>query len=242
MKAQHTHTQLALYLMPVPISENVAYLGIPSENNQILARQKVFFVENVRSARRFISSMKCGLIIDECQFFDLAELDKDHDAFKDALSAWSAFGAATILTEAGCPGVADPGAAVVHWAHKHQVRVLPLVGPSSILLALMGSGFSGQTFTFNGYLPIEKAQRRQKISEMEKTVSSKGYTQIFMDTPYRNNQLLGDLLECCKPDTQLCIAADITGEQEMIRTKRVADWKKDRTTLPKVPVMFLLGR
>jgi 16S rRNA (cytidine1402-2'-O)-methyltransferase len=228
--------------MPVPISSNLAYTGIPAENNAILAQQRVFLVENIRSARRFISSMKCGLVLDECHFFELETLEKEHTLLQEALLHWKAHGSAVVLSESGCPGVADPGAFMVKWAHKHQVNVIPLVGPSSIVMALMASGFSGQSFTFHGYVPIDKAQRKHKIMEMEQVAVAKGFTQIFMDTPYRNNQLVSDLLAICRPETMLCIASDITGEQQMIKTQSIALWKKQNIQMAKVPAMFLLGR
>lgn len=231
-----------LYLMPVPISPNLEYTGIPVENVQILRTQKVFFVENIKSARRYIAATKAGVVIDDCHFFDLHDMSQQPATFKEAVEHWQAYGSATVMSEAGCPGVADPGAHIVLWAHKHGLDVHPLVGPSSILLALMGSGLSGQHFTFHGYLPIDKAQRRQKIAELEKMAIHTGYTQIFMETPYRNKAVFDDLMQYCQPGTLLCVAYHLLDENQILCTMPVAQWKKQTIQWEKWPALFLIGK
>jgi 16S rRNA (cytidine1402-2'-O)-methyltransferase len=146
-----------------------------------------------------------------------------------------------IMSEAGCPGIADPGALAVEFAHKHGVRVIPYVGPSSIFLALMASGFSGQSFAFNGYLPIDKKEKQQQIKKLEDLLYQTGQTQIFMETPYRNNAMFADILKTARPQTSLCIAKDINGDNEFIRTKTIVEWKKESLDLHKIPCIFLIG-
>jgi 16S rRNA (cytidine1402-2'-O)-methyltransferase len=147
-----------------------------------------------------------------------------------------------LMSEAGCPGIADPGAEIVAFAHQKGIKVVPLVGPSSILLALMASGFNGQSFTFHGYLPIDKVQRSQKIKELENLSEKNKQTQLFIETPFRNNPMLEEILKTCHPNTRLCIACNLTGEDEMVQTKSIADWKKQVPDLHKKPVIFLLMR
>ena len=147
---------------------------------------------------------------------------------------------AGLMSEAGCPGVADPGADIVAEAHRRGIKVVPLVGPSSILLSLMASGFNGQSFTFHGYLPIDKAQRSKRIKELEGQAEKFGQTQLFIETPFRNNQLLDEVLKVCKPATRLCIACNLTATDEMVQTKTIAQWKKEQPDLHKRPVIFLL--
>lgn len=146
------------------------------------------------------------------------------------------------MSEAGCPGVADPGAAIVKLAHEKGIQVVPLVGPSSILLAMMGSGMNGQSFAFNGYLPIDKGDKKTALKYFEKTSEERGQSQLFIETPYRNNKLLEDLLQLLQPNTHLCIAADITLDTEFIKTKTVAQWKKDKPDLHNRPAIFIIHR
>ena len=146
-----------------------------------------------------------------------------------------------VLSEAGCPGIADPGNLAVAFAHRKKIKVIPLVGPSSILLALMASGFNGQTFVFHGYLPIDKNLRNKALASIERDAMNKGQTQIFMETPYRNNKLLREILRVCKSETKLCIARNITGENELIESKSVGEWRKNKLDLHKQPTIFLLS-
>ncbi len=146
-----------------------------------------------------------------------------------------------VISEAGCPGIADPGADVVKIAHQKNIKVVPLVGPSSVVLALMASGFNGQNFAFKGYLPVKPNERTRELAKLEKRVQTQKQTQIFIETPYRNNPLIADILKTCSPSTLLCIAANITGENEFIATKSIQQWKKEVPDLHKIPVIFLLG-
>ncbi len=230
-----------LYLIPSLLSPNTIEATLP-----VLIKEKVkdidyFLVENVRSARRFISDLHIGKPIENLHFevLDKRTSEESIPMLFHPIHEGHHLG---ILSEAGCPGVADPGAIAVRYAHQHHVRVVPLVGPSSFLLALMASGFSGQSFTFHGYLPIDKTQRVHTIKKLEKMAQQYRQTQIFMETPYRNNQLLQDLLSTCHPETLLCIAKDITGTEEDIRSMKVKEWKKSEPpNLHKVPTVFLLS-
>ncbi|TAE16498.1 MAG: SAM-dependent methyltransferase [Bacteroidetes bacterium] len=229
-----------LYLIPTPLALEAERHVLSPEIAEVIAQTSYFLVENVRTARRFISSLQLGLNIQELQF---ETLDKDTDlpTVRALLQPILAGKQAGILSEAGCPAIADPGALAVGEAHKLGIEVVPLVGPSSLLLALMGSGFSGQSFAFNGYLPIAEKEREQAIREAEKTAGKRKQTQIWIETPYRNKALVEALLKTCHPDTFLCIATQLTAPDEWICTKRVRDWRN--TTLPelhKKPTVFLL--
>jgi 16S rRNA (cytidine1402-2'-O)-methyltransferase len=183
--------------------------------------------------------LKLGKVIEQLTFF---ELNKD-TSIEQVRKYFSEVPRGTdigVISEAGCPGVADPGSLAVKVAHQYNIKVVPLVGPSSILLALMASGFSGQSFVFHGYLPIDKQERIKKIKALENE-SRKQQTQIFMETPFRNNSFLEDLLANCQPSTNLCIAANITATDEMIQTKTIAEWAKKKPDLHKIPTMFLIG-
>jgi 16S rRNA (cytidine1402-2'-O)-methyltransferase len=230
-----------LYLVPSPLSANKVDLIINGQVKEIISSLNWFFAENIRTSRRFISSLNLGRPIESLHF---AELNKDtEDAEVSKLMDIVTSGEnAGVISEAGCPGIADPGAKIVALAHKKGVEVIPLVGPSSIFLALMGSGFSGQSFTFHGYLPIDKRAAQDKIKQMEKEVVQQGTTQIFMETPYRNNQLLEVVVSACQDNSLLCVASDITGEGEFIQTKKISDWKAKRPDLHKIPTVFLLGK
>jgi 16S rRNA (cytidine1402-2'-O)-methyltransferase len=206
---------------------------------EVIINTEYYFVENIRTTRRFISELKVGKIIDQLHFFELnkdTSLAQVKQYFKEIPPNQNI----GVVSEAGCPGIADPGALAVQVAHQIGMRVIPLVGPSSILLGLMASGFSGQSFVFHGYLPIEKVERSKKIKNLENE-AKKGQTQIFMETPFRNNQLLDDLLTNLGSSSLLCIACNVTASDEMIQTKNIADWKKQKPDLHKKPTMFLLS-
>lgn len=234
---------MKLVLIPCPIAEKTAQSTLPAEIKEAILACKHFLVENTRTARRFISELKLGINIEDLEFFELTKESKTADIRK-ILNQWKQNHCKLVgvISEAGCPGVADPGAMACQLAHEMNIEVEPLVGPSSILLALMASGFSGQSFAFHGYLPIERPNRIRKIENLEKDVQIKGQTQIFMETPYRNNGLLEDLLQTCHPDSLLSISCEVKGQDGFSKTKKIQDWKKQLPDLHKKPTIFLLGR
>jgi len=197
---------------------------------------QVFFVENERTTRRYLKLLSKEIVIDDYAWYNMA--DKTAPAiFRQQLKDNKTIG---LISEAGCPGVADPGQAFVAIAQEMGASVRPLVGPSSILLALMASGMNGQQFHFAGYLPIDNVERAKAIRELEAESARKNCTQIFIETPYRNNQMIEAILKNCRPATKLCIAADLTSKQEWIRTKTVAEWQKEKIDMHKRPLIFLL--
>ncbi|GEO03027.1 S-adenosylmethionine-dependent methyltransferase [Adhaeribacter aerolatus] len=228
-----------LYLIPSVLAEDTATTVIPPEIISAVAGLSYFIVENARTARRYIKTVSPAKVIEELQ---IVVIDKDSSEaeVKKALLPLQEGISAGIIAEAGCPGVADPGAEVVKFAHRQGIKVKPLVGPSAILLSLMASGFNGQSFAFHGYIPIEKKDRIAAIRNLEKEMLQKDQTQIFMETPYRNNQLLQDLMQHLTPSYRLCIAANITAPNEFIRTDTIANWKKNLPDLHKQPAVFLL--
>lgn len=233
-------TKGRLFLIPTIISDETQEKVISQEVRTTIKGLNHFLVENIRTARRYVSSLKLGINIESLKF---EVLDKSTSALTIAplmkpILEGNDIG---VISESGCPGVADPGALAVAFAHKNEIQVVPMVGPSSILMALMSSGFNGQSFVFHGYLPIDKLDRQKKIKMMEEGAILLNQTQLFMDTPYRNENLLEALLKTCNPNTQLSIARDITGKKELIRTKKIQDWKIQKTPgLNKIPVIFAL--
>jgi len=231
-----------LYLFPVTLGNNEHISRvIPAYNREILYGIRAFVVENIRTARRFIRKSDHPLPIDDMQFFELNKYTpvEEVDAFLKPLENGEDMG---VLSEAGTPAVADPGAVVVGLAHRRNIRVVPLVGPNSIILALMASGFNGQQFCFHGYLPIETLQRVKKIRELEQDAWRKSTSQLFIETPYRNNKMLESLIKTCKSQTLLCVASDLTLPTEKVVTKNIADWKKETADLHKKPAVFILYR
>ena len=230
-----------LYLIPNLLGDTDPALSLPAGLPAIINTISTFFVEDIRSARRFLKSVGFNAPLDIVHFELLNEHSKKEDIIhyighcKDGKDAG-------IISEAGCPGVADPGAELVKLAHKAGIIVVPLTGPSSILLALMASGMNGQNFTFNGYLPKEKEDRIRRIKELEKTALLKDQTQIFIETPYRNEHLLSDILENCATGTRLCIACDITLATEFIQTKNIGEWINKKPDITKRPAVFLIGK
>jgi len=228
-----------LYLIPSTIGESPVDMVIPAYNNLIINKIDVYIVEEIRTARRFLK--KAGLIkpIDELTFFVLNEHSKPEeiDNYLDSIQQGENIG---LLSEAGVPCIADPGADIVRIAQQKNIEVIPLVGPSSILLALMASGFNGQQFAFHGYLPVDKNLRINRIKDIERNVFQKNETQIFIETPYRNNQLIESLLQTCSNETLLCIATDITLDTAFIKTKTIAAWKKSIPDFHKKTTVFLL--
>ncbi len=229
-----------LFLVPNTLGNPLIEKTVPPGNIEKVKEIQVFIVENLRNARRYLKLLDKQIDIDQLIFHELNEhtYPEEIPGFLEPAMKGSDI---AIISEAGVPGVADPGAAVVQLAHQKGIRVVPLTGPSSILLSLMASGLNGQHFTFLGYLPVKRPERIRKIREIENEVFRRGETQIFMEAPYRNDALLEDILETCDPDTRLCIAADITLESEFIFTKRIREWKKQKPALHKRPVIFLLG-
>ncbi len=229
-----------LYLIPTVLSDSALLAQVlPSGNAAIVAQLKHFVVENVRTARRFLKQIDKNIDIDALTFYelnqhtDLAQIG----GYLRPLEQGENIG---IISEAGCPAIADPGADVVALAQKCDIRVVPLVGPSSILLSLMASGFNGQSFAFHGYLPIDKNDRTQRLKLLERRIYTENQTQIFIETPYRNRQMVDDLCRILQPQTKLCIASDITGANENIRTRTIAHWKKSLPDIGKVPCIFLI--
>jgi 16S rRNA (cytidine1402-2'-O)-methyltransferase len=228
-----------LFLIPSVIAEDTANSVIPQDIIKLIYGLNEFIVENERTARRFLKTINYSKSLDS---LILHTLNK-HTAFSEIPSYINSLLNGKdigLLSEAGCPCIADPGSEVVRIAHLQGILIKPLVGPSSILLALIASGFNGQNFAFNGYLPIEKSSRIKKIKELENKAIHEDQTQMFMETPFRNMSLLNDILNFCKPSTLLCIAADITGANEYIQTKSVTDWKKSIPQLNKITAIFLL--
>jgi len=229
----------SLYLIPVTLGETTIQQVLPDYNREIIAGIRYFIVENVRSARRFLKKTDSAINIDELTFYelnkhtDLTEIEK----YLYPISKGFDIG---VISEAGCPAIADPGADIVTIAQQKRIRVIPLVGPSSILLSLMASGFNGQSFTFHGYLPIEANERIKKIKQIEHSIFAHNQTQIFIETPYRNLKLVESILRTCNPSTKLCIAMNLTLEDEFIRTMSVKQWINNLPDLDKNLCVFLL--
>jgi 16S rRNA (cytidine1402-2'-O)-methyltransferase len=234
-----TKMSSALYLLPIPISETESQSWIGLDYRNVLTGTTLYFVENIRTARRFISSLRLGIKIDDLQF-EVLDKDTNPSEMPKFASRIQIAGKAVLMSEAGCPAVADPGSLLVNEAHKAGIRVLPFVGPSSIILALMGSGLSGQNFCFHGYLPVKKEELVSKILKLEQESKANGRTQIFIETPYRNGAVWTALLERLNPGTSLCFALDILGNEQRIVQKKVADWKMEAGfNWPKKPAVFL---
>lgn len=232
--------QQALYLIPVGLSDAPYRDVMPAGNVDIIRGIRHFIVENLREARRFLRRCDASFPIDDCEFHEL-NTRTDRTGLAEWLHPIAEGKPMGLLSDAGCPAVADPGADIVALAQKMSLRVIPLVGPSSILLALMASGFNGQGFAFNGYLPIERQAKEATIDRLEHAARSKGITQIFIETPYRNNSLVELLAARLMPDTLLCVAADITDPQrENIRTMPAKAWKNATYDYDKHPAIFLI--
>lgn len=230
----------ALYLLPTNISEAPFADFFPAGNLTIISEIRHFIVENVRTARRFIKRCVPDADISSLTFYELNGHTDERmiTSYLDPLRKGEPIG---VMSEAGCPGIADPGASVVRIAQEENLKVIPLAGPSSILMGLMASGMNGQRFAFNGYLPVDGKEREKKIREYESLSSRMDMTQIFIETPYRNRQLMEALLKTLHPETLLCVAISVTDpEKESILTKTVSKWKSIRTELPKEPALFLI--
>ncbi len=226
-----------VYLIPSFLSET-AIETIPVYVIEAIKNCQVIFAENERTVRRFLKSIYREIVIDDYEWFTLHKSETEQlSIFKQKIREEKNI---AIISEAGCPGIADPGQLLVKAAHELNVTVKPLTGPSSILLALMASGLNGQQFQFTGYLPIEQADRKNKLKELEEESAKKRCTQIFIETPYRNNQIIEDVLKTCKPSTQFCVAADLTSNREFIKTMSIEQWRKEKIDMHKRPAIFLL--
>jgi len=220
-----------LYLIPVPLAEEVAHKTFTPYLVDTINQIDTYIVENSKTARRFLKEAGLKTPQKDLIVHDYGKHNRtDLGQFFAELKAGKDVG---LMSEAGCPGIADPGADIVAEAHKRGIKVVPLVGPSSILLALMASGFNGQSFAFWGYLPIDKEQRTKRIKDLDLSASRYKQTQIFIETPFRNNQMLEEVLKSCKPNTQLCIASNLTGADEFIKTQSVYNWRKEEIDLHK---------
>jgi len=230
-------TKSSLYLIPCFLNENSLQV-IPPYVIQAVKECQVFFVENERSARRYLKSLWKEMVIDDYAWIVIhkAELTVRNQLIQ-YIETGKIIG---VISEAGCPGIADPGQLLVETAHRYGAMVKPLVGPSSILLALMASGMNGQQFRFAGYIPIEVAEKIKFIREMEVDSAKRNSTQVFIETPYRNNQVIETLIKTCRPSTRLCIAADITGPREFIKTFSIEEWKTRIPDVHKVPTIYCL--
>ncbi len=228
-----------LYLIPTPISDSDMNWVIPASVRASVQVLSCFIVEHPKTARQFLKQIACRVPLQEIQLHILNTHSKPEDlaALLQPLLSGKNVG---LLSEAGCPAIADPGSNLVRVAHDRKIPVIPLVGPSSIILALMASGLNGQCFCFNGYLPVEKHARAQQIIALEKRSIKHNQTQIFIETPYRNQGLLEHIVQTCRDDTDLCIAAHLTGASEMIATKTIKTWKQKLPDIHKIPTIFLL--
>ncbi len=229
----------SLYLIPSSLGASDIGTFWPSENTKVVKNIVHFIVENIRTARRFLRSVGYDKSFEDARFFLLNKHTKQ-DYISNFLNPCHEGLDSGLLSEAGCPCIADPGRVVVELAHQSGIEVIPLIGPSSIMLALMGSGFNGQNFSFVGYLPIDKAERVRKIKNLETTSSREDQTQIFMEAPFRNNQLLESLVNTLNPETKLCIACNLTIPGQFIKTHSIAHWKKQMPDLHKRPSIFLV--
>lgn len=229
----------ALYLIPVLLGDTSLERVLPAYNKEIVLGIRHFIVEDVRSARRFLKKVDKDFDIDGSLFYPLNKHTSPEEisGYLKPLEEGHSMG---VISEAGCPAIADPGADVVALAQRKHLQVVPLVGPSSIILSVMGAGFNGQSFAFNGYLPIEAAERAKKLKLLEQRAYTEHQTQLFIETPYRNNKMVEDILANCRPQTRLCIAANITCEDEYIVTRTLKEWRGHVPDLSKQPCIFLI--
>ncbi|WP_242085112.1 SAM-dependent methyltransferase [Aestuariivivens sediminis] len=230
-----------LYLIPTTLGDTAPLEVLPISVKKIIEQTNVYIVENEKSARRFIKKINSGKSQSALQMFRLNKFTNPIE-LPDFLEPCLRGVNIGLLSEAGCPGVADPGSDIVKLAHKKDIKVVPLVGPSSILMAIMSSGLNGQNFAFNGYLPIDKDERKKEIKRLEKLSFSNNQSQIFIETPYRNNKLLEDLASLLSDNTQICVAADISLSTEFIKTETANYWKKNMVDLHKRPTIFIIHK
>lgn len=234
--------ETALYLIPVTLGDTPVDQVLPSYNHDVIMGIRHFIVEEIRTARRFLRQVDRTFPIDDSKFYEMGK-HADAQRFATYLKALEEGHPVGVISEAGCPAVADPGADVVAIAQRKGLKVVPLVGPSSMIMAVMGSGLNGQSFAFNGYLPVDASDRAKRLKALEARAWNEQQTQLFIETPYRNKKMFDTLLATLRPQTRMCIAAGITTAQEYIHTHTIQEWKKK--TLPdlsKVPAIFLIGR
>jgi 16S rRNA (cytidine1402-2'-O)-methyltransferase len=240
MSENNNKLQPALYLIPVTLGDTPISNVLPTYNKEIILSIRHFIVEELRTARRFLKAVEKSIDIDALTFYEMGK-HADASRFSQYLEPLRKGLPVGVISEAGCPAVADPGADVVAIAQREGLRVVPLVGPSSILLAVMGSGFNGQSFAFHGYLPIDAGARSKRLKQLESRSAAEHQTQLFIETPYRNEKLMADLLATCNPQTKLCIAAGLTTEQEYVRSQSIRDWKKNGLPqISKIPTIFAI--
>lgn len=232
-------TKANLYLIPVTLGETSIERVLPPYNKEIILSIKHFIVENIRTARRFLKQVDQSINIEDLTFYELNK-HTDVNVLDSYLLPLEKGFHVGIISEAGCPAIADPGSDVVAIAQNKNYQVIPLIGPSSILLSLMASGFNGQSFSFSGYLPFDAKDRRHKLSVMENRILRESETQIFIETPFRNNKLVEELVKTCNPSLKLCIAMNITCEDEYIKTKTLKEWKSKVPDMNKKPCIFLM--
>lgn len=230
----------ALYLIPVTLGDTPHERVLPQYNAEIIRSLRHFIVEEVRTARRFLKRVDRDINIDDLTFYEMGK-HADAAMFRSYLEPLRRGESMGVISEAGCPAIADPGADIVSIAQRENMQVVPLVGPSSILLAVMASGFNGQSFAFNGYLPIDSHERSKRLKLLESRSYNERQTQVFIETPYRNGRIFQDILAACRPETCLCIAAGLTTEQEYVRTLTIRQWRKNgMPQIEKVPAIFAI--
>lgn len=230
--------QTEIYLIPCYLHEEAGYENLPPYILDAVKACTVFYVENIKTARRYLKKLWKEMVIDDYEWIVIHKAEEQvQQSFLQHCKQGKNI---AIISEAGCPGIADPGQILIEAAQKNNYTIKPLVGPSSILLALMASGMNGQQFSFHGYLPIDANERKKKLKTLEEESAKQNATQIFIETPYRNNQMINDVLSTCKPETKFCIAVDITAATESIKTKTVKQWKQQAVDIHKKPAIFLL--
>ncbi|WJJ98270.1 SAM-dependent methyltransferase [Algibacter luteus] len=230
-----------LFLIPTTLGENEPLEVLPIKVKQTIERLDTFIVENEKTARRFIKKIAPEKSQPSLKIFHLNKFTDEAELPTFLYPCLNGFNVG-LLSEAGCPGIADPGADIVKIAHEKSIKVVPLVGPSSILLALMASGMNGQSFAFNGYLPIDKGERKSEIKRLERLSFDQNQSQIFIETPYRNNKMLEDLTSILENNTNVCVACDITLTSEFIKTQTANQWKKNKVDLHKRPTIFIIHK
>ncbi len=229
----------SLFLIPCTLGDTAHSRVFPAYNREVILSIRHFIVENVRTARRFLKKEEPSIVIGDLTFYELNK-HTSPDEVAGYLAPLAKGESVGVISEAGCPAVADPGADVVAIAQRKGYSVIPLVGPSSILLSVMGSGFNGQSFAFHGYLPIDATARTAMIKKLEGRIYTENQTQLFIETPYRNNKLAEELIRTCRPTTKLCIASNLTCDDELIRTRPVKEWAGKLPDLSKRPTIFLI--
>lgn len=232
---------MKLYLIPTPLADGTSSSVLPAQVPEAVKDLDFFFAEELRTARRFISGLRLGKVIENLTFYELNKKTPEAETLTQLKALLKENKDAGVLSEAGCPGVADPGAVAVKLAHQLGIEVIPLVGPSSLLLALMASGMNGQSFVFHGYLPIDRAPRVKAIKQLESEALTRKQTQLFIETPYRNNQVFEDILIHCQPTTRLCVACQVTAPDGFVKTRTIKEWKAQTIDLHKKPTVFLIG-